>query len=238
MKYKNLNLIGTSHIAEESLREVQRSIEKGKPDIVALELDRKRLAALMQRKPRKVRLRDIRRVGIKGFLFSLIGAWAEKKLGEQVGVKPGSEMILAVKLAKKNKLLLALIDQDIEITLKRFSQELSWKEKWFFIIDIVKAVIFKKREVHFDLRRVPSQKIITKLIKKVRKRYPHIYKVLVTERNDVMARNLFNIMQQNPNKKILGIIGAGHEKEIINIIKNIAKTSVSYRFTVKDYLMQ
>ena len=37
MKYKNLKLVGTSHIAEESLREVQKTIEKEKPDIIALE---------------------------------------------------------------------------------------------------------------------------------------------------------------------------------------------------------
>jgi pheromone shutdown-related protein TraB len=232
MKYKNLLLIGTSHIAEESLKEVQRTIEKEKPGILALELDKKRLYALTQKKQRRIRLRDIRRIGLKGFIFSLIGAWAEKKLGEQVGVKPGSEMILAAKLAKKNNIPLALIDQDIEKTLKRFSQELSWKEKWFFVVDVIKAVVFRKSEVYFDLRKVPSQKVIHKLVKKVKKRYPSIYKVLVTERNEIMARNLFTIMQQNPKKKIVGIIGAGHEKDIIGLIKNIEKTSVTYRFTI------
>ena len=120
----------------------------------------------MQKRRRKIRLGDIRKIGLKGFLFSVIGAWAEKKLGEQVGVKPGSEMILAAKLARKNKISLFLIDQDIETTLKRFSQEMSWKEKWFFIVDVIKAVIFKRREIHFDLRRVPSQKIIKKGVAK------------------------------------------------------------------------
>ena len=43
LKYKNLIIIGTSHIAKQSLEEVQRTIEKEKPEIIALELDKKRL---------------------------------------------------------------------------------------------------------------------------------------------------------------------------------------------------
>ena len=128
MQYKNLAIIGTSHIAKQSLEEVEKAIEEGKPDIVALELDRKRLYSLMNKEERKISIYDIRRVGFKGFIFSLIGAWAEKKLGKIVGVAPGSEMKKAVMLARKYKLKIALIDQDIEITLRRFSKALTWRE--------------------------------------------------------------------------------------------------------------
>ena len=128
MKYGNLTIIGTSHIAKQSLEDVEKAIVEGKPDIVALELDRRRLYSLFKN-PGKIRIYDIKRVGIKGFIFSLMGAWAGKKLGKMVGVAPGSEMKKAVRLAKKNKIKLALIDQDIEVTLKRFSKSLTWGEK-------------------------------------------------------------------------------------------------------------
>ena len=98
MEYRNLTIIGTSHIAKQSLDDVKIAIEEGKPGIVALELDRKRLPALMSTKKGKIRIYDIFRVGFKGFMFALIGAWAEKKLGEYVGVAPGSEMKQAVRL--------------------------------------------------------------------------------------------------------------------------------------------
>ena len=126
MDYKNLIIIGTSHIAKQSLDDVGKAIEEGKPDIIALELDRNRLYSLFK-KPGKIRIYDIKRVGIKGFVFSLIGAWAEKKLGSMVGVAPGSEMKKAVVLAKKKGIKIALIDQEIEITLKRFSKSLTRK---------------------------------------------------------------------------------------------------------------
>ena len=119
--------------------------KKEKPDIVAVELDKKRLYSLFKEKESKIRIYDITRVGIKGFIFSLVGAWAEKKLGKIVGVAPGSEMKKAVMLARKRDIKIALIDQDIEITLKRFSESLTWKEKWNFLADIVKAFFVRKK---------------------------------------------------------------------------------------------
>jgi len=225
MQYKNLTIIGTSHIAKQSLLEVERAIEESKPDIVALELDSKRLYSLMNREKSKISIYNIRRVGLKGFIFSLIGAWAEKKLGKLVGVAPGSEMKKAIMLARKNKLKIVLIDQDIEITLRRFSKALTWKEKWNFIADIVKQIFAGNREIEFDLTKVPDRKTIRKLIGKVKIRYPNIYKVLIEERNEVMAKNLEKIMEEHQDKKILAIIGAGHEEDIIDIIK---KPQISY----------
>lgn len=232
IKHKKLVLLGTSHIAKQSLKEVESAIKRGKPDIVALELDRKRLAALLEKKRPKPKLRDIKRIGIKGFLFSLIGAWAEKKLGEKVGVKPGAEMKLAFELAMKRKLKIVMIDQDIEITLKKISKRLTWKEKWHFVVDAFKAFVLRKKEIMFDLRKVPSERIIKKMTSKVKKRYPNIYEVLVVERNEIMARNIANLCTQHPDSKILAVIGAGHEKEILNLVKENLKGQITYSITI------
>jgi len=228
-----LMIIGTSHIAKQSLNEVKKTIEDEKPDIVALELDKQRLYGLMSKKKEKISIYNIFRIGVKGFIFSLIGAWAEKKLGEYVGVSPGSEMKQAVRLSKKNNIKLALIDQNIEITLKRLSKTLTWKEKWNFVVDIFKAVVFRKKEVDFDLRTVPDKKLIKTLINKVKKRYPNIYNVLVKERNEVMAKNLIRLMKEKEDDKILAIVGAGHEDEIIRLIKKgINKVDITYSYSI------
>jgi pheromone shutdown-related protein TraB len=231
MKYENLTLIGTSHIAQQSLDDVKKAIIEGKPDIIALELDNARLYSLFK-KPGKIRFYDIKKVGIKGFIFSLIGAWVEKKLGKLVGVAPGSEMKKAAVLARKYGIKLALIDQEINVTLKRFSKMLTWKEKWNFLVDIFSAFFGKKEAINFDLTKVPSKKIIKKLIGKVKKRYPNVYKVLIEERNEVMAINLRQLLNHNPDKKILGIVGAGHEEDIIELIKGPI-LSYSYSYTSK-----
>ena len=225
VKYKNLTIIGTSHIAKQSLKKVESTINKIKPEFIAIELDKKRYYSLIKKTRRKLRLKDIRKIGIKGYLFNLIGAWVERKLGKLVGVQPGSEMLKAINLAHEHKSKIALIDQDIEITLRRLSKSITFKEKWNFFIDILKSIFFGKREMKrlgikkIDLTKVPSKKMIKKLIKKVKERYPSVYRVLIEERNYVLAANLRQLMQENPKSKIVAVIGAGHEDDVYNLVK-------------------
>lgn len=228
MIINNLEIIGTSHIAKESSEKIKKTIEEKKPEIVAIELDKKRYLSLTskEKKKSKIKLSDIRRIGVKGFLFSIFGGWIQKKLGKFVGVDPGIDMLTAIKFAQKNHAKIALIDQDIEITLKKLSKYLTWKEKFRFLMDIIKAFIFRKSEMKkwginsIDLRKVPPETLIKKMIDNVKIRYPNFYKVLVEERNHIMAFRLKSLMNKYPDKQILAIIGAGHKEGIVEIIKS------------------
>jgi pheromone shutdown-related protein TraB len=225
VKYRNLIIIGTSHIARQSLEEVARTIRKTEPEIVAVELDRRRFAALVHEQQRKLRLRDIRRIGLKGYLFNLVGAWIEKKLGKLVGVKPGSEMLAAIRLAKQYGAKVALVDQDIEVTLARLSKGITWKEKFRFIWDLIRSPFTGKQELKrlgiskLDLTKVPSKKVIRKLTGYVKEKYPNVYRVLVEERNKVIAVNLRGLMKHFQDKQILAVIGAGHEEDVMELVK-------------------
>ncbi|MBS3156089.1 TraB/GumN family protein [Candidatus Woesearchaeota archaeon] len=216
--YKNIYLLGTSHISVESINQVKEFIESNKPEIVAIELDKKRLYSLLHK--RKLKLSDVKSLGIKGFIIHLIAAYIEKKLGKLVGTSPGDEMKTAINLVKEHKLSLALIDQDIEITLKKLAKAITWREKLRFVKEIIKGLITRKPQIEpFDLRKVPPKKTIKKMISLIRTNYPGVYKVLIEERNEVMAKNLYNLITKYPDKKIFAIVGAGHEEDILKIIR-------------------
>ena len=215
---QNLTILGTSHIAVESINEVTKAVEELKPDIIALELDLKRFQKLTSKTKQRIKLSDISQ---KGFLINLIGAYIERYLGKKVGVMPGAEMKKAIELARKNKIRIALIDQDISITLKRLKENFTFREKLKLIKNIFIAP-FTMGNFRIDLRKVPEQKLINKLTLQVKKDYPSVYNVLIEERNKIMAAGLIRLMEEN--KKVLAIVGAGHVSGMEKILKwNLAK---------------
>ncbi len=221
-EYKNLTLIGTSHIAIQSVNEVEKSIFTLLPDIITLELDPSRYNALLSKGKRIPRISDVLSMGLKGFLFNLIGSWVENRLGKLVGVKPGAEMKKAIRTAEKVGAQIFLIDQDIRITLKNISKRITWKEKLSFLKDLFSGLVLRKKAyVEFDLEKVPSEKVIRELTQQLKEMYPSLYLSLIQERNEHMAKNLYKIITTYPHKRILAIVGAGHENEILKMIQEM-----------------
>ncbi len=216
IKYHNLILIGSSHIAKQSVEEVKETIERERPKIIALELDHARLQALLSPQSKRSTIAIIKKFGIKGWLFNSLGSYAEKTLGKYTGVRPGSEMRTALEFAKKEKIKIALIDQPIEITIKKLTKQITRKEKLQFLKDIL-SIPFTKKKIKFDIRTVPSQKLIDEIVNEVKIKYPTVYKILIEERDMILAKQLKKIMEQEKGT-ILAVIGAGHIKGVLRNI--------------------
>ncbi|MEK6950400.1 MAG: TraB/GumN family protein [Nanoarchaeota archaeon] len=232
-----LHLIGTSHIAPQSIREIRKYLDQEKPDLVAVELDVQRAAALLQEEKRKVSLGQIIHFGIKGYLFAKLGQYLQQKLGKIVGVSPGAEMKAALELAKKQKLPVAFIDQPLAITLQRFSHSLTWKEKGRFVADLFAGLLFPQRQLKklglsglgtgkvgphtWDLKKVPEPELLSGLMKELQRRYPNVYRVLVEERNKYMVRQLVNLLRKHPQKNILVVVGAGHKEGMEELLLKV-----------------
>lgn len=229
MNMAEIRIIGTSHIARQSVEEVKNAILTFKPDIVAVELDYPRYQALLHGNKKGLSLGEIRYIGLKGFIFALIGEYVEKKLGKIVNTKPGADMLAGIKTAKQMGIPIALIDQNIAETLRNFSKALTWKEKWRIFVDVIKGFLFGKSEMkkmgleNLDLSKVPEKELVAKAMSVAKQRYPNLYRVLVTDRNVYMAKMLANIARTNPEKKILAVVGAGHAEDIAKMANAIVK---------------
>lgn len=229
-KIGNIVLVGTSHIAAESVKNVRAVLDHFASQgscVVAVELDKQRFYSLVheQKKTSSFSFENVRRFGLKGFIFAVIASTVTERLAKIVGAKPGDDMLSAVHAAKKHDFVIALIDQPIHITLRRFSQTLTWKEKWHFLVDLFFGIFFPKREMKkyglasFDLTKVPPETLIKKLLLGVEQRYPNIYRVLITERNAFMIRRIRQFQEKYPDRTIIVVIGAGHEdgmKELLS----------------------
>ncbi|MBI3052288.1 TraB/GumN family protein [Candidatus Woesearchaeota archaeon] len=212
----NFRVVGTSHISADSIKVIERSFDEFMPEIVAVELDRGRLHALMSGVKAAPSLSDIRRIGLGGFLFLVIGSFLQARLGEHVGIVPGSDMRKAVLLARERNIPVALIDRDIAITMRRFSRYFTFREKFRLFADVLLSPFSKRVKV--DLSKVPDRELISLLMGELRSKYPGIYRVLVEERNVHMAEALARIMAANPDKRVLAVVGAGHEDEVLRLV--------------------
>jgi len=128
---KEVILIGTVHISKESVEEVREIIEKEKPDVVGVELCEGRFEALKNvKKWEDTNILDIIKQGkIFLFLINLLLSNYQKRLGDKFGVKPGSEFIEAINVAEKENIKIALIDRDIQTTLKRAWNKMKLQRK-------------------------------------------------------------------------------------------------------------
>lgn len=216
----NVILVGTSHIAKESVDNVALVVEQFAPCIVGVELDKGRFYGLVhdQKKTTLFSWENIRQFGVKGFVFAVIASTFTERLAKMVGAKPGEDMLSTIRTAKKKDLTIALLDQPIQITLRRFSQEITWKEKWRFVVDVFAGFLFPTQQAkkygleNMDLRKVPQNELISKMLFHVRKRYPNVYKVLIEERNLYMVRKIRLFQEKHPGLPIVVVIGAGHEE--------------------------
>lgn len=206
-----VHIVGTAHVLKESVRKVCEVIEEVKPDAVAVELCPKRLQALIGEKP-NVSLAEIIKSGnVSLVIFQMILSFIQRKIGEEMGVKPGEEMLTAVKKAREIGADVILIDRDIGITFNRLWNKMSIFEKLKFFWQIFKGV-FQKEDVEDVLGNVD------KLIEEFRKVSPKASEVLIDERDAFMAYNILKASERY--ERIVAVVGAGHEKGIKHYLRN------------------
>ena len=131
-------LVGTAHVSQRSVDLVREVIEREKPDAVCIELDAGRYEALSQGK--KFEEQDLREVlrtkQLATLMLNLILASYQRRLGLQLGVAPGSELLEAARVADENGIPKALCDRDVGITLRRAWQSIPWWQRLRLISEL------------------------------------------------------------------------------------------------------
>lgn len=239
MNLSHISIIGTSHIAKESVKEIGEYMDSHHVDVVCVELDKDRLIALQQKKKPRMKINNlamIRQVGLTGFIFALIASASQKQMGNKVKTQAGSDMLAAVKSAATRKIPVALIDQNVTVTLKKLSKEVTFREKMRLVGDMIKGLFGIKSALtelsmdDIDLKKVPSDKVIETVLSKTKHRYPGLYDVLVEDRNRFMARRIVAIIKKELEWKVLVVIGAGHKEGLVRELERLTKETYKDHF--------
>ncbi len=216
----HVKILGTSHISERSAQLIRRKFDEFQPDVLAIELDQRRLNALIDRRhglDQRIPLSTIRQAGLSGYLFLILGSWLQKRLAGIVKVQPGVDMLAAVDLGKEHNRPVLLIDQDILVTMHNLKKQFTLKEKTRLVWDVLCSP-FQKRP-RFDLKRVPPKRLIRELMTLMKEHYPGLYDALLIQRNIHMCASLDVYARTHPDAKALVIVGAGHEDDLKRRLK-------------------
>ena len=211
-KSHEIIIIGTAHVSEKSVQEVTKAIEETKPDIVAVELCPARYKALTgQEEDTEIKISELLSGGrLYFFLVQWFLAYIQKKIGDEMGVKPGSEMLAAIEAAKKAGARVALVDRDVGITIQRFWSAMGFLDKVKLIGSLIPAAFgWGKEEIDIDT--ITNEDIVSQMISEFRKISPAAANVLLDERDAFLARNLVSLSKQG---KVLAVVGAGHREGI------------------------
>ncbi|NOZ82270.1 MAG: TraB/GumN family protein [Euryarchaeota archaeon] len=212
-----ITIIGTAHISEESVEEVRQRIQELKPAVVAVELDERRLRGLQsQEHPPIVELLKRENPGV--LLFSILMMSLQTKLGREVGVQPGSEMLAAIEAARQVGAQVALIDRDLRVTLRRAFARLSLREKLSLLRELMELGGVSKDEIEKEMRELKNEEHLSDVLSALAEMSPALYEVLVRERDAYMAARLLELERQHGN--VVAVVGAGHRKGIQEYLEN------------------
>ena len=222
---REIILIGTAHVSKESCEEVKNAILQEKPDCVAIELDEGRYKSLNDEE--SWRNLDISKVlkNKQGFLLlaNLVLASFQKKMGGNIGVKPGDEMRAADFAAKELNIPVALVDRPIQTTLSRAWAENSLWGKCKLLAALISS-IFDKEEINEEqIENLKNSSEMDHMMKELSDYMPDIQRVLIDERDQYLASKIWECK----GNKVLAVLGAGHLGGVENYLVQISNGTKS-----------
>lgn len=204
-------LLGTAHVSQASVEAVERAIESGRFDAVAVELDAQRLQALTD--PDALAKLDLVEVIRKGrvalFAANLALAAYQRRLAEQLEIEPGAELKRAVTLANERNLPVHLIDREVGLTFRRASQRLGFFGKIKLVMGLG-AGLFASEEVGEDeIEKLKQGDMLEASFGEFASESPALYDTIIGERDRYMATRLREV-HDPAQREVLAVVGAGH----------------------------
>lgn len=220
---KEIILLGTAHVSQDSIDEANTLIEEEKPDRVGIELDDGRYENL--KNPENWRNIDISKVLKEKRGWVLLANLAlgsfQKRMGAGVGVKPGDELKAAADKAESLNIPIELIDRPIQTTLRR-----AWAKNSFWgkckLLSVLVSAIFDKEEISSEeVENLKNSSEMDQMMGELADYLPGVKTVLIDERDQYLASKIWQSFDHGGNK-ILAVVGAGHLPGIVRHLNSFA----------------
>jgi pheromone shutdown-related protein TraB len=219
-KDRKFILIGTAHVSKDSIEEVDRVIREERPDMVCVELDAARFSALTERENwEKLDVIKVIKEG-KGFLLmaNLVLSGFQRRLGEEIGVKPGEEMKIAVETARELGIPYALCDREVQITLRRAWARCGLWSRCKLLASLLSSAFTTEKLSEKEIEDLKKQSELDGMMTELAEYLPSVKETLINERDRYLAAKIWSA----GGAKSVAVVGAGHMPGIKAQLEKIA----------------
>ncbi len=205
---KEIVLVGTAHVSQESSDLVAAVIEAERPDTVSVELCASRYQSIRMKD--QWQNMDIVKVikEKKTFLLlsNLILAAFQKRIAAKLDIVPGAEMIRAIEAADASGAAVHLADREIRVTLSRAWKAMTFWEKNKLLYHLLLSFAEAEEISQEEIEKMKQQDVLEALMADVGKTLPMLKRILIEERDQYLAEKI----RTAPGAKIVAVVGAGH----------------------------
>ncbi|AEJ20696.1 TraB/GumN family protein [Gracilinema caldarium] len=221
LQNREIILVGTAHISRESIEEVQEVIRNEHPDMVCVELDAGRLASMTQQDSwDKLDLVKVFKEG-KGFLLmaNLVLASFQRRLGLNMGVKPGDEMKAAIDTASELGIPFSLCDREVQLTLKRAWASCGFWSKNKLLATLISSAFTTEKIDEQQIESIKEKNELDSMMGELAEYLPEVKRTLIDERDHYLAAKIW----ASQGSRIVAVIGAGHMGGVVAHLEKISR---------------
>lgn len=215
---RRIVLVGTAHVSRSSVEVVHQVIELEHPDTVCIELDEKRFQALSKQSAwENLDLKEvIRQKQLTTLIVNLLLASYQKRLGDDLGVQPGAELLEAAQTAESLGIPVELCDRDVRATLRRATHATPFMRRMLLLSEMLLTMLDGPEITEEQLEELREQDVLNEMMGELGRRHPALKRVLIDERDAYLAQKIHDAEGQ----RIVAVVGAGHLQGIVEMLQS------------------
>jgi pheromone shutdown-related protein TraB len=134
-------------------------------------------------------------------------------LGNELGVKPGEEMIAALNVAKEMDIAYSLCDREVQVTLRRAWACCGLWSKCKLLATLISSAFFAEKLSAEEIENLKQKNELDGMMADLADYLPTVKETLIDERDRSLAAKIWETSATS-NGSTLAVVGAGHLKGI------------------------
>jgi pheromone shutdown protein TraB len=184
--------------------------------MVCVELDEGRYASITEHGSwAKLDISKVLKEG-KGFLLiaNITLSSFQRRLGGDLGVKPGEEMLAAINTAKEMGIPFSLCDREVQLTLRRAWASCGLLSKCKLLATLLSSAFFTEKLSAEEIEKLKNSSELDSMMQELSKYLPAIKKTLIDERDQYLAAKIWAASEKaaaaSNGSHTIAVVGAGH----------------------------